>query len=114
MNKEKIIRLIYLLIFILPIFFYFIYPNPGDSKMNDYLYELFYCKVETTKDGQVIIDKLRPTVCAGDKAWFNLDARNYYWFRTIISLILSIILILIVWRTRKNVVSLGKNILNKI
>jgi hypothetical protein len=126
MNKEKIIKLIYLIICILLLFFIFIYPIPPHSKFGFYLEKISICRVHiTSKQIEEDVEKMRlnlhKLVCPGKEIWINVSSQNYrYYFGSIVFLFF-ITLNFIAWHTRKYAVCLVfylnkglKNIFKKI
>ena len=105
MNKEKIIKLIYLFTCTTLLFLFFIYPSPTRSKIANYLKQLGRCKIELINPNNTIHKEIDDFFykysCPEQKPLITITTKNFnYYFGIIISL-LFITLNLIVWRTRK-------------
>jgi len=126
MTKEKIIKLVYLVICTLLLLFYFIYPSPSHSKLSSYLDKISLCRVYlTSKMIEEDVEKMRLNLhklaCPGQKIWINIHAQDYRYYLGTIVFLLFIMLNFIPWYTRKYAVCLVfylnkglKNIFKKI
>lgn len=142
MNKEKLIKIIYLTVFFLIFFYYFVYPIPNKSKASNYFIKLTACHIEISKSTpskkflNPEIKKISPEVeeffndyrkklyekaCPGQSPSITISANNFNYYIFIIISFLFISLILIVWKTRMHAVCLVfylnkglKNIFKKI
>jgi hypothetical protein len=106
MNKEKIIKLVYLVICSLLLLFYFIYPSPSHSRLSSYFDKISSCRVHiTSKMIEEDVEKMRLNLhklaCPGKEIWINVSSQNYRYYLGTIVFLLFITFNLIVWCTRK-------------
>lgn len=126
MTKEKLIKIIYLIIFSSIISLLFFYPNKNDSRIykSIYLSDLIFCNVEIISPAKIdySVEKwFRDTKCPRKEPLISIQAQDFNHVKNYVIYFLFILSIIIVWFTRKYAVCLAfylnkglKNIFKKI